>query len=118
MIVAIADTHTLVWALFGDARLSPSARDTLTVSGDAKIGASAISLAEIVYLEEKQCVPAGTFERVATALTDPSGTLEEVPVDAAVVRSDGSHPARGRPRPAGPHHRGNGCPPRRPRCQP
>ena len=77
MIVAIADTHALVWALFGDARLSSTARAALMVSGNARIGASAISLAEVVYLEEKQRVPSGTFERVATALADPSGTLEE-----------------------------------------
>lgn len=32
MIVAVADTHALVWAILGDARLSPSARAAMTVS--------------------------------------------------------------------------------------
>lgn len=87
MIVVVTDTHTLVWALFGDARLSPAARAALTVSGDSKVGASAISLAEIVYLEEKQRLASGTFARVAAALADPAGSLEEIPVDAAVIRA-------------------------------
>ena len=87
MIVAIADTHTLVWALFGDKRLSPAARTALTVSGENKVGASAISLAEIVYLEEKRRLPDGTFARVVAALADPAGSLEEIPVDAAVVQA-------------------------------
>jgi PIN domain nuclease of toxin-antitoxin system len=85
MIVAVADTHTLVWALFDDARLSAAARAALTVSGDKRIGASAISLAEIVYLEEKERLPLGTFARVAAVIGDPAGTLEELAVDAAVI---------------------------------
>lgn len=87
MIIAVADTHTLVWALFGDARLSAAARAALTVSGDGKVGASAISLAEIVYLEEKQRLPGGTFARVVATLADPAGSLEEIPVDATVVQA-------------------------------
>lgn len=87
MIVAVADTHTLVWALFGDARLSAAARAALMVSGDSKVGASAISLAEIVCLEEKQRLPGGTFTRVAAALADPAGSLEAIPVDAAIVQT-------------------------------
>lgn len=87
MILAVADTHALVWALFGDARLSAAARTALTVSGEDKVGVSAISLAEIVYLEEKQRLAGGTFARVAAALADPAGSLEEIPVDTAVIRT-------------------------------
>lgn len=87
MIVAVADTHTLVWALYDDARLSAAARAALMARPDGKIGASAISLAEIVYLEEKQRLAGGTFARLAAVLADPGSSLEEVPVDAAVIRA-------------------------------
>ena len=85
MIVAVADTHALVWALFGDPRLSKAARSALSVSGDAQIGVSAISFAEIVYLEEKYRLPAGTFSRLGAALVAPAGPLTEVPIDTAVI---------------------------------
>lgn len=87
MIVAVADTHTRVWALYDDARLSAAARAALMARPDGKIGASAISLAEIVYLEEKQRLAGGTFTRLAAVLADPGSSLEEVPVDAAVIRA-------------------------------
>jgi PIN domain nuclease of toxin-antitoxin system len=85
--LAVADTHTLVWALFGDARLSPATRAVLTVSGEGKVGVSAISFAEIVYLEEKQRLAGGIFARVAATLADPTSSLEEIPVDAAVIQA-------------------------------
>ncbi len=59
MIRAVADTHALVWALFGDERLSPAARSVFEADGDTQIAVSSISLAEILYLEERQRVPKG-----------------------------------------------------------
>jgi PIN domain nuclease of toxin-antitoxin system len=85
MIVAVADTHALVWALFGDSRLSKAAREALSVRDGAQIGVSAISFAEIVYLEEKNRIPAGTFDRLQAALVTPAGPLTEVPIDTASI---------------------------------
>lgn len=45
MIRAVADTHTLIWYLFGDSRLSTSAREFIdtTASEGHQVGVSAIS---------------------------------------------------------------------------
>ena len=55
MIIAIADTHTVIWYLFNDPRLSDTARQTIeTAAADGnQIGIGSITLAEIVYLTEK-----------------------------------------------------------------
>jgi hypothetical protein len=68
MIVAVADTHALIWAVLGDPRLSPAARVSMTVDGTDSVGVSAITLVEIVYLEEKRRLPAGICARISTAL--------------------------------------------------
>jgi PIN domain nuclease of toxin-antitoxin system len=87
MIVAVADTHALIWALLGDPQLSRRALAAMTVTGTDSVGASAISLVEIVYLEERKRLPAGIFARVASALTAPAGPLVAVPVDAAIAET-------------------------------
>lgn len=79
---AIADTHALVWAYFGDSRLSPAARAEFSAG---LIGVSTISLAEIVYLEEKGRLPSGTREGLRAMLADPNVALEEVPVAMPIV---------------------------------
>ena len=58
-IAGIADTHTAIWYLYDDLRLSPAARAFIEDDrerGDT-IGLSAITLAEIVYLAEKARIP-------------------------------------------------------------
>ncbi len=89
MIAAIADTHTAIWYLFADARLSARAKDRIEAAaaqGD-QIGVSAISLAEIVYLVEKGRIPAETLTRLQHTLRHPDDVLTEVPVDGNVVAS-------------------------------
>ena len=85
MIIAVADTHALVWALLGDARLSPAARTTMTVSPGGQIAVSAITLVDILYLEEKQRLPAGLLARITGELAAPGSVLVEIPSSAAVV---------------------------------
>jgi len=97
MIVAVADTHALVWALLGDARLSPAARAALTVTGSDQVAVSAITLVEIVYLEEKHRLPAGVFSRVAGVLSAQGGVLVEVPVDSSVIQTMSRIPREGIP---------------------
>ena len=53
--IYVADTHTVVWFLEGNHRLSSPARDALT-SRDVDVVIPAIVLAEIAYLYGKQRV--------------------------------------------------------------
>jgi PIN domain nuclease of toxin-antitoxin system len=55
MIAGVADTHTVLWYLLKDARLSDRAHEFIDEAAAAgnDIAVSAISLAEIVYLIEK-----------------------------------------------------------------
>ncbi len=58
-IAAVADTHTAIWHLFGDTRLSAAAATVINEAADAreKIAISSITLAELVYLVEKNRLP-------------------------------------------------------------
>ena len=87
MIAAIADTHTAIWYIFADARLSATAKDRIeeaAAQGD-QIGVSPIALAKIVYLVEKDRIVADALTRVRLTLRHPDEGLTEVPVDGQVV---------------------------------
>jgi PIN domain nuclease of toxin-antitoxin system len=87
VIVAAADTHAIVWALLGDSRLSPAARKAMTVGSADQIAISAISLVEILYLEERHRLPPGLFSRLIAELATPGSTLAEVAVAGGVVQA-------------------------------
>ncbi len=55
MLRAVADTHAIIWYIFGDSRLSTTARNAIeqAVIDGNQIAFSSITLAEIVYLSEK-----------------------------------------------------------------
>jgi PIN domain nuclease of toxin-antitoxin system len=59
MIAGVADTHAALWYLFGDPRLSASAKSAFDTAAShrRKIVLSVISLAEMVYLVEKNPFP-------------------------------------------------------------
>ncbi len=89
MIVAVADTHTVIWYLFKDARLSNTARQTIetaAVNGN-QIGIASITLAEIVYLSEKNRIPEQTLERLLNAIEEENSVLIEIPLDKNVVKA-------------------------------
>lgn len=68
--LALLDTHALIWYLYDDPRLSKKARDVLekaALSSD-QVGCSALTLAEIVYLQEKERIAAKTLDRLVEAL--------------------------------------------------
>jgi PIN domain nuclease of toxin-antitoxin system len=75
MIVAIADTHTVIWRLFSDPRLGKDASAFIdgTVANGDHIGISAISIAEMVYLIEKGRIPANTWNDLHAATADQKG---------------------------------------------
>ena len=88
MIAAVADTHTALWHLFDDPKLSPAAADFITnaAAGRQKIALSAISLAEIVYLIEKNRLPTAAYEAVTNALSDPEHVFTEAACTCATQK--------------------------------
>src|SRR5260370_1180742 len=87
MLIAVVDTHAILWHLYRDARLSSAARRTIesAAPGRDTIGLSTISLAEVLYLTEKRRIDDNAFHRLLTTLDQPNSILEELPVDRAVV---------------------------------
>jgi PIN domain nuclease of toxin-antitoxin system len=89
VIQAIADTHTIIWYLLADPRLSANARTTIdaAATANAHIGVSSISLVELVYLQEKGRIGLTLLASVLAELRRPGAVLVEVPVEAAIVQT-------------------------------
>ncbi len=84
---AVADTHAVIWYLFGDPRLSGRARSAFedaATAGD-EIGVSAITLVGIVYLAEKARIPEETLSRLLEALAGRESVLVEMRLDSSVA---------------------------------
>src|SRR5271169_1619587 len=87
MIAAIADTHTAIWYLFSDERLGPAASafiDTTVEIGN-HIGVSAISLAEMVDLIEKERIPPTALDDLLAAIADPRAVFQQIPLNDKIV---------------------------------
>jgi PIN domain nuclease of toxin-antitoxin system len=89
MLAAIADTHTVVWYIYKDKRLSETAKTFLddAAADGQQIGLSAITLVEIVYLSEKGKIHPDTLDRVLAALNSADGAWIEIPIDHAIVQA-------------------------------
>ena len=89
MIEAVADTHTIIWYLFDDPRLSDTARQTIetAAANGNQIAIASITLAEIVYLGEKKRIPEQTLERLLNAIEKENSVLIEIPLDKNVVKA-------------------------------
>lgn len=87
MIAGVADTHTALWYLFNDARLSVAAGDFIdqAAATGGRIVVSSISLAEIVYLVEKNRLPANAYADLKAALEDPDHVFKEAPLTVEIV---------------------------------
>jgi len=87
MIVAVADTHTAVWYLFNNPKLSAAARRAIddALKDGNQVAVSAITLAEMVYLVEKGRIPSTAVSEIIRALSDPEYPLQEVPVDGTIA---------------------------------
>jgi PIN domain nuclease of toxin-antitoxin system len=88
-IAAVADTHTALWYLAGDPRLSKAAKEFIDrASGnDLRVAVSPISLVELAYLVEKGRVPILAYEMLGEALADPDHAFVECPFTSAVADS-------------------------------
>lgn len=87
MIAGVADTHTALWYLFNDGRLSVAAGDFIdkaAVTG-SQIVISSISMAEIVYLTEKNKLPPKAYIDLKAALDDPDHVFKEAPFTVDIV---------------------------------
>lgn len=87
MIAGVADTHTALWYLFGDVRLSARAKEFIDQAAASRrsIEVSPISLAEIVYLVEKSRISASALEDLRSALENPNHVFKEAPFTKDVV---------------------------------
>lgn len=89
MIRAVADTHTVIWYLFRDSRLSEVARTTIedAAANGEQVAFSSITLAEIVYLAERGRIREETLEHLLEVVEGEDVVLIEVPFDRTVARS-------------------------------
>ena len=89
MIAGVADTHAALWLLFGDPRLSATAKHFFetAAASHSKILLSPISLAEVVYLMEKNRLPVSAFDDLRTVLRNPKHVLEEAPFTVDIAQA-------------------------------
>ena len=87
MIAGVADTHAALWYLLKNPSLSATARrfmDDAAAAGH-DIVVSPVSLAEIVYLVEKNRLSASAYSDLKNALSDPEYVIEEAPFNGEIV---------------------------------
>jgi PIN domain nuclease of toxin-antitoxin system len=89
MLRAVADTHTVIWYLYNDARLSSTARTWIedAAAADEQIAVSTITLAEMIYLIEKRRIDAAALARLMTDLEAADAVLVEIPFDRRVAQA-------------------------------
>jgi PIN domain nuclease of toxin-antitoxin system len=83
----LADTHALLWYFFDEERLSSEARAALdgSIAAGFPILVSAISIIEIIYLEEKHKIRAGAAERIRRACEVEAPSIEVVAIDSRIA---------------------------------
>lgn len=89
MIAGVADTHAALWYLLKNPRLSSTARTFIDDAARAghEILLSPISLAEIVYLVEKNRLEPSAYDDLRNALADPEYVIEEGPFTSEVIEA-------------------------------
>lgn len=87
MIALVLDTHSVIWLLHADARLSPVARQRIdaAIRQREQVAISSITLVETAYLEEKKRIPAGTLPGLLALLDKAEPSLVEVPVTRRII---------------------------------
>jgi PIN domain nuclease of toxin-antitoxin system len=83
------DTHSLLWYLQTAPKLSPTADQAIrtTLAAGHRVFVSSVSLAEILYLTEKQRIPGHLLGAVLAELRHPDSGFVEVPFAAEVVEA-------------------------------
>ncbi|MFN0101118.1 MAG: type II toxin-antitoxin system VapC family toxin [Bryobacteraceae bacterium] len=85
----VLDTHTAIWYLVLDARLSTEALRTIRAAATAgkRCFVPSICLVEATYLVEKNRIAEATFGLLREALTRGQSNLVLAPLDLAVTRA-------------------------------
>jgi PIN domain nuclease of toxin-antitoxin system len=91
VIRAVADTHAIIWYLYNDARLSPTARASIEDAAAAgeQVALSSITLAEMVYLIEKGRIDVAALTRLTAALDEADAVLVDMPFDRHIAQTMG-----------------------------
>jgi PIN domain nuclease of toxin-antitoxin system len=86
---AVADTHAVIWYIFGDSRLSLTAKEFIesTAAAGDQVGFSFITLAEIIYLTERGRIREGTFGQLLDAIDQNGAVLLELPFDRHIAEA-------------------------------
>ena len=87
MLGAVADTHTVIWYIFADSRLSVTARTTIEeiAAEGNQVAFSSITLAEIVYLSERGRINSTTLDRLLREVESDDALLVEIPFDRNIA---------------------------------
>jgi PIN domain nuclease of toxin-antitoxin system len=85
-VVAVADTHTVLWYLYADTRLSALACTFIHQASAAgqQIAVSSISLVEVAYLVEKNRIIPTAYEDLVHALSDLEQAFVETPLSMPI----------------------------------
>ena len=85
----ILDTHTCIWYLVRDVRLSQSALQAIrdAVASEDRCYVPSICLVETAYLMEKGRIPESSYGRLLEALDTPNSNLVVWPLDSSVARA-------------------------------
>ena len=88
MIAGVADTHAVIWYVLNAPQLSNVAQTFFTTAAAAgdQIGISSITLVEIVYLIEKQRIPAAVLPHLVKDLNSGTSVLTEIPLTLQIVQ--------------------------------
>ena len=78
----LLDTHALVWYLARSTNLTDAARSAIksSLAAGETLYISAVSLAEVLYLEEKGRLSSGTLANIISEITRSGGGLAVVPI--------------------------------------
>ena len=85
----VVDTHTVIWYLHQDERLSPRAEWQIdeALADGYSVHVPSISLVELVYLVDKRRIPAAVADRVDQVLRDPTSGFRLAPLDLRVAEA-------------------------------
>ena len=89
MSACVVDTHTLIWYVLNDPRLSPAGKTAMlnTAAAGDSVFVPSISLVEIVYLIEKGRFPQALLQRIVAILSDPLRELKPVSLDENIAQT-------------------------------
>ncbi|MBD1886219.1 type II toxin-antitoxin system VapC family toxin [Microcoleus vaginatus] len=87
MLRAVADTHAVILYIFGDSRLSVTARTTIEeiAAQGNQVAFSSITLAEIVYLSERGRINSTTLDLLLREVESDDALVVEIPFDRNIA---------------------------------